>query len=136
MLKKLVGSGEWFGDLGKLALRVVFAGGMLLGHGIPKIQSWSERAATFPDPMGVGHEVSLGLVIFAECFAAGLVLIGGLTRLALLPLIINMAVAVFVIHGADAYSVKELAVVYLAAYTALFFVGPGRISVDAALLKN
>lgn len=135
MLKKLLSSGEWFGDLGKLALRIVFGGGMLFFHGLPKLQSWSEKAATFPDPLGVGHEASLGLVIFAEAFAAALVLLGALTRLALIPLIINMAVVFLVIQGADPYSVRELGFLYLTAYIALFFVGPGRISVDAIISK-
>ena len=133
MLKRLLSAEEFWGDLGKLALRIVFAGTMLFVHGIPKLQAWSEKAETFPDPLGVGNKVSYALVIFAEAFAAGLVLLGGLTRLALVPLIFNMGVAFFVIHGPDPFAVKELAFLYLAAYTALFFVGPGRVSLDALM---
>ncbi len=136
MIAKFLGSGEWFGDLGKLVLRLAFGGSMLFAHGIPKLQSWSEHSAAFPDPFGVGSQVSMGLAISAELFAAGLVMIGALTRLSLIPLMVTMAVAFFWAHGADPWKIKELAFLYMAAFGALFFVGPGRISVDAVLNKS
>lgn len=133
MLDKLLSPGEWFGDLGKLALRVALGGSMLFAHGIPKIQGWAEKSSVFPDPFGIGNAPSMALAISAEAFAASLLILGALTRLSLLPLIVTMAVAFFVIHGADPYSQKELSFIYLAGFTGLFFVGPGRISLDAVL---
>lgn len=136
MMSKLMSSGEWMGDLGKLGLRLGLAGTMLIAHGLPKIQAWNEKSAVFPDPMGLGSPTSMGLAIAAETFAAGLVVIGALTRLSLIPLIITMATAFFVIHGSDPWQQKELAFIYLVGFSALFFVGPGRLSVDSLLLKK
>lgn len=136
MFAKLLNSGEWYGSLGKLALRLAFGGTLLFAHGIPKLQAWSEKSVTFPDPLGFGSPASMGLAISAEVFAAALLVAGLLTRLALVPLIITMGMAFFVIHAADAWAVKEMAFLYLAAFVALLFVGPGRFSVDALLSSS
>jgi len=44
-----------------------------------------------------------------------------------------MVVALFVIHGADPWSKKELAFTYLAVYSGLLFSGPGKLSLDYRL---
>ena len=62
-----------------------------------------------------------------------LVALGALTRLAVIPLIITMMVAVFLIHGDDPWAKKELAAFFLGIYAALLLTGAGRYSVDAKL---
>ena len=52
-----------------LALRLLF-GGLLLSHGIQKWTNFESMSAAFPDPLGVGHSVSLGLAIFGELFCS------------------------------------------------------------------
>ena len=44
-----------------LVLRLYFGGMMLFAHGWPKLMSFSQKAAVFPDPLGVGSELSLVL---------------------------------------------------------------------------
>lgn len=121
---------------GLLLLRIISGGVMLIAHGIPKfMRLWQGEAAGFKDPFGVGETVSLGLAVFAEVFCAILVMIGLKTRLALIPLIITMVVAFFVIHSEDAFKQKELAFIYLAMYLTLFLTGPGWYSVDKQFNK-
>lgn len=122
-----------YSDLGKLILRLFFGLTMVFAHGLPKMISFGERSDSFPDPMGVGSFLSLVLVIFAEFFCGLAVAIGLYLRAALVPLIITMAIAAFVIHGADPFQKKELALAYLAAYLGLFFSGSGRYSLDQKL---
>ena len=122
-------------DIALLILRLALGGSMLMAHGLGKFQSFAEQSAQFPDPFGMGSSLSMGLAVFAEMFCAILIILGALTRVAAIPLIVTMAVAFFIIHGADAWNVKELAFVYLAGFTALFCLGAGRISVDGVLLK-
>lgn len=121
-------------SVGLLIQRLIFGGFMLVGHGWGKMVGFSERMDNFPDPLGVGSPVSLALVVFAEVFCAALVTLGLLTRTALIPLIVTMAVAAFVIHGGDPWfgrgPSKEMAVLFLAAYTTLFVAGPGKYSFD------
>ena len=56
-----------------LMLRIALGVQMLLGHGWGKLMSFSEKAATFPDPLGVGHTTSMALAVFGEvvCWACG-----------------------------------------------------------------
>jgi len=117
-------------DCGLLGLRLCFGLGIALAHGLPKLQTFGEKAAGFPDPLGVGNELSMALAVGAE-FLCGLLIAAGLaTRFAALPLIFTMLMAFFVIHGADPFAKRELALVYLVPYITLFLSGPGRFSVD------
>lgn len=117
-------------DWGLFVLRMGAASFMLFGHGWGKLASFSERADSFADPLGVGPVMSLSLTVFAEFFCSALLGFGLFTRLAAIPLAITMAVAAFVIHADDPWQKKELAVLYLLVYLTLVFTGPGRISLD------
>lgn len=124
-------------SIGLLIQRLIFGFFMLFGHGWGKLASFSERVDSFPDPLGVSSPVSLALVVFSEVICALLVGIGLFTRAALIPLIITMLVAAFMIHGGDPLfgrgPSKEMALLFLAAYAALFAAGPGKFSVDHLL---
>ncbi len=61
---------------------------------------------------------------------AGLVIIGFKTRLAAIPVIITMAVAAFIVHAADPLGTKEMAILYLIAFTVIALLGAGKYSVD------
>lgn len=117
-------------DLGLLLLRLAGAGFMLFAHGLPKLMAWGEKSAGFRDPLGLGSELSFALVVFAEFVCAAFVLVGFRTRLALAPLIVNMAVAGLVAHAPDPFAKKELALLFLTIFTTLALTGPGRYSLD------
>ena len=112
-----------------LALRLLF-GGLLLSHGIQKWTNFESMSAAFPDPLGVGHSVSLGLAIFGGLFCSIGFILGALYRLAMIPMIFTMGVAFFVIHGNDPFSLKELAFVYLVIFILMYIAGPGKFSLD------
>lgn len=112
-----------------LALRILF-GGLLLSHGIQKWNNYAEMSAVFPDPLGVGSNVSLGLAIFGELACSIGFIFGALYRLAMIPMIFTMCMAFFVIHGSDLFAVKELAFVYLVVFILMYITGPGKFSID------
>ncbi|HEX4925214.1 MAG TPA: DoxX family protein [Bdellovibrionales bacterium] len=122
-------------DLSLLVLRIGFGGVMLLAHGLPKLMSYSERANTFADPIGLGSNVSLILAIGAEVFCALAVTFGLFTRLAAVPLAFTMFVAAIVVHAGDPWQKKELAVMYFIAFVAIIVAGPGRFSLDTLFAK-
>ncbi|MCX2742628.1 DoxX family protein [Mangrovivirga sp. M17] len=111
-------------------------GGMLLGHGIPKLINFESLSQTFPDPLGFGSVLSLILVIIAEVICAILIIVGLLTRFAVIPVLITMLVAVFIIHGEDGFSAQESALHYFLASVFLMIVGPGKYSFDAWISKR
>ena len=119
-------------DLASLMLRII-GGAFMLTHGWPKFTGYSDKAGSFPDPLGVGSEVSLILVIFSEVFCAFLVLVGYKLRWAIVPLVITMIIAAFVIHADDPFGYKESSLIYLLIYLSLFFLGSGRFSLDRYL---
>jgi putative oxidoreductase len=117
-------------DLGLLAVRLL-AGGMMLTHGIPKIDRlFGEGPVKFADPFGLGPEISLVLVIFAEVACSLLVMVGFKTRLATIPLLITMLVAAFYIHGADPFGEKELPLLFFTLFVSLLVSGPGNFTID------
>lgn len=122
-------------DLGLLLLRL-FAGGVMLTHGLPKLQMVLSGTFKFGDPIGIGPEASLILVTFAEVVCAILLILGLFTKLATVPLIIDMAVAFFIAHAADEFGMKEMPLLYLGMYLVLFFTGPGRYSLDRGIFHE
>lgn len=112
-----------------LSFRILF-GILLFTHGIQKWMHFAELSATFPDPLGVGSSVSLGLAIFGEVFCSIAFIFGFFYRLVLIPMIFTMGVAFFVIHGGDPFAAKELAFIYLIVYVLLYIAGPGKYALD------
>ena len=122
-------------NVGLLILRVSTGLIMLFAHGWGKLINFSTIAPNFPDPIGVGSTVSLALAVFAEVFCAVAVIAGLKTRWAVVPLVITMIVAVGIVHAADPWGKKELGIMYMISFLALFFTGPGKYSVDGVMGK-
>lgn len=123
-------------DIAILVSRLLFGGTMLVAHGLPKLLSFSERMNSFPDPLGVGNSLSLGLTIFAEVLCAGLISLGLFTRWVSIPMFITMAVAAFLVHGGDPFKKKELALIYMVGYIITGLLGSGRFSLDYLIRKK
>lgn len=123
-------------DLGKLVLRIAFGATMLFAHGWGKLANFSNLMNKFPDPLGIGNSLSLGMTIGAEVICAGLLALGLFTRWVSIPLIITMFVAMFIVHGGDPWAKKELAFLYLCGYTATGLLGSGRFSLDFLIRKK
>lgn len=109
---------------------------MMLVHGIPKLLSFSERAATFPDPLGVGHELSMALAVFGEVVCSALMVLGLGTRLAAIPFAFTMFVAGVVVHAGDDWDTKEKAMLYLLGGVCVALLGPGRYSLDELIRRQ
>lgn len=122
-------------DLGLLLLRFV-SGGALLTHGYPKFQKILAGNTQFGDPIGLGSATSLYFSTFAEFLCSILIVLGLFTRLATIPLIINMTVIFFIVHAADEFGKKEMPLLFLGMFLVLFFTGPGRFSIDKNIYKG
>ena len=122
-------------SLGLLALRIAI-GSLMLVHGLQKLMNFSELTGQFPDPIGMGSQLSLIAAIGAEVGCSLLVMLGLGTRLAALPLAFTMFVALFLVHASDPWQMKELAAVYLCVYLSLTLTGGGEFSIDQWILKH
>lgn len=140
--------GDTLLSAGLLILRLGI-GGYMASHGWGKLQMiLAGQYDMFGDPIGIGSQLSLFLVMFAEFICALLVVLGAATRFAVIPLIITMGVAAFVAHGSDPWTMetaaklffsgkakhwgsKEPALMFLTVFLALALTGAGKYSVDA-----
>lgn len=127
-------------------LRVTIGLMMMIGHGIPKIQSFADKKDHFPVPdifplKFMSPPVSLMAAISAEVLCAGLIILGLATRPAAFVFAFTMIVAAFSIHGphpwfASGGPSKEMAVMYLLPAIAILLAGAGKYSMDAKILKQ
>ncbi|MBG44013.1 MAG: DoxX family protein [Aequorivita sp.] len=116
-------------NLGLLLMRVGF-GALMLTHGIPKLLKMLSGDFSFGDPIGIGETATLILAVLCEVLFPLLVIIGFKTRLSAIPVIITMAVAAFIVHAADPFGTKEMAILYLIGFTAIALLGAGKYSID------
>ncbi len=122
-------------EIAYLIFRIGF-GLLMITHGWPKLENlMNGNIDSFRDPIGIGKGLSLFLAVFAEFFCAALVAMGLLTRLAVVPLIITMVVAVFIVHMGDPIGKQEMGLLYLTAYLLIFTHGSGKYSIDRLLGK-
>lgn len=113
----------------------VSLGTLMLPHGYKKLVHFASMSDGFPDPFHIGGTASAALAVFAEFFCSVFIIMGLLTRLATLPLIVAMAVAVFYSHHGQVFGDGEHAALYLAGYLALLFTGAGKFSMDKLIGK-
>jgi putative oxidoreductase len=106
------------------------AGILMMNHGYDKLVHFGSRHNSFMNFLGIGSTFSLTLVIFAEFFCSLFLILGLFTRLATIPLIVAMSVALFKAHNAEIFGKGEVATLYLTCYVVLLLLGPGKVSVD------
>jgi putative oxidoreductase len=123
-------------DLALLVVRI-FVGLTMLTHGYPKLgKLTNDGPLDFGDPLNIGPGPSLVLTVFAEFICSMFIILGLGTRLAVIPLMVTMLVAAFVVHKADGFGKQEMAVLYLMIYFFLFMTGSGKYSLDRILEKR
>jgi putative oxidoreductase len=117
-----------------LFLRIT-AGGLMLVHGYDKMVHFNETASHMMNFMGIGTKATTALVIFAEFFCSFVVMLGLFTRLACIPLIICMGVALFKTHNGDFFGKGQVAALFLICFIILLLLGAGKVSVDSMIGK-
>ena len=118
-----------------LLLRVGAGSLMMINHGLDKLMHFAQKAPRFADPLGIGSTTSLSLVVFAEFFCAAFLILGLFTRLAAIPLVIAMGIALFYAHKGQFFGEGEAAGLFLVCFLAILFAGPGKVSLDRFIGK-
>lgn len=118
-----------------LLLRLGAGSLMMINHGLDKLMHFAQKAPRFADPFHIGSTTSLSMVVFAEFFCAAFIILGLFTRLAAVPLIIAMSVALFFAHKGEFFGRGESAGLFLTCFVVLLFTGPGKVSLDRFIGK-
>ncbi len=85
-------------DLGLVFLRLGGAGLLLAVHGLPKALHFRQQLGLIEDPLHLGAWPTLGFAVFAEVVCPLLIALGWATRLACLPILGVLLIALLVVH--------------------------------------
>lgn len=135
MSNRLLSTQPWAPHFAALLLRLIL-GGLFIYHGYLKIENYSTFQPMMQDVIGIGSKLSYNLVIFAEFGCGILLVLGFLTRLAVIPILITMIVAFFIAHKNDAFMMKTLPFAYMLLCLPVFILGSGKYSVDRLIFKS
>ncbi|MFJ4344827.1 DoxX family protein [Pseudomonas sp. NPDC089401] len=117
--------------IGLLFMRVMAGLLLLCIHGLPKLLDWNAQLQLIEDPFGLGAPLTLGLAVFAEVLCPVLLVLGVAARLACLPVLAVLLVALVVVHPDWTLEQGQFAWLLVALYGGLALTGPGAYSVSA-----
>ncbi|MEL1087648.1 DoxX family protein [Pseudomonas sp. OB66] len=120
-------------DIGLLYLRV--SGGLFLlwVHGLPKLLDFTAQLQLIEDPFHLGARLTLILAIFAEVLCPLLIVAGVLARLACLPILFVLLVALLVVHPQWSVTEGQFGWLLLILFTTVLIAGPGRLAIPVRL---
>ena len=120
-------------DIGLLFLRV--SGGLFLlcVHGLPKLLDFTAQLQLIEDPFHLGAHLTLILAIFAEVLCPLLIVAGVLARLACLPILFVLLVALLVVHPQWSVAEGQFGWLLLILFTTVLIAGPGRLALNVRL---
>jgi putative oxidoreductase len=121
-------------NLAMFILRVG-AGILIMHHGYDKLVHFNQYSQHFIHFLGMSAGLTLSLVIFAEFFCAIFIILGLFTRLAAIPLVIDLSMAVAKGHDMDIFGKGELPALFVLIFITILILGPGRISIDGMITK-
>lgn len=120
-------------DLGLLFLRLGGAGLLLAVHGLPKALHFRQQLGLIEDPLHLGAWPTLGFAVFAEVLCPLLIALGWATRLACLPILGVLLIALLVVHPQWSLEEGQFGWLLLVLFGTLALTGPGRYSLEARL---
>jgi putative oxidoreductase len=135
-MKKIlsISCSDWAFNLGMLLLRAG-TGALMIPHGYSKLVHFPEKHSSFMNFLGLGGTISLCLVIFAEFFCSLFLVLGLFTRLSVIPLVIDMSVALFQVNHGDFFGDGANSAIFLTPFLVIMLCGPGKFSVDGLINK-
>ncbi|MEA9389933.1 DoxX family protein [Acerihabitans sp. TG2] len=113
-------------DLGLLFLRLAGSFMLLYVHGIPKILHYANQLAQIEDPFGLGRSLSLWAAIFAEVLCPIAIVLGVATRLACLPIIAVLLIAMLAVHPDWSVAEGQFGWLLLIIFITISLCGAGR----------
>lgn len=132
-------TGYAYTNIGRLFLRL-FVGVMFIQFGVKQLVNFNFMVDTFPSVLGMGPEVTLILMIVIEVVCSLLIMVGFLTRFAVIPPLVSMIFAEnyllsmlpsnVELHSIHYSQPGYLPVMFVGIFFFFLLVGPGKISLD------
>lgn len=134
-LKRVLISSPISLDVGLLFLRLAGSALLFYVHGWPKIIHYHSELQHIEDPFGLGAQFSLWFAVLAEVLCPIGIALGLLTRLATLPVLVVLGVALVFVHADWSIADGQFAWLLLIIYGTIALAGPGAFSLDARLAR-
>lgn len=132
-------AGFAYTNLARLFMRL-FVGMMFLQFGVRHLVHYSELRDVFPTILGMEPVTCLTIMIVIELVCSLLIMVGFLTRLAVIPPILSMIAAEYYIlhemvphlsvYGLSSTDPGYLPLMFIGIYIFILLAGPGKISLD------
>lgn len=119
-----------------LAFRVLLAVELFRVHGMKKFRGNNGKPEVVPNPLGLPQALNNLVATLSDTVVPVLVVLGAVTRLAVLPTIGVTAVGYFVVHKNDPIEVRDVPYVYTICFLLLLATGPGTYSIDQILYSQ
>ena len=114
-------------------------GGLFLSTGWGKVHNLEKVTAFFTELHIPAPAFNAGLVGYSELFCGALLLIGLASRLATIPLLVSMTVALLTAKRGDIHGITglfgEVEFTYLCMLFVVLVIGPGGASIDGAIAR-
>jgi putative oxidoreductase len=123
-------------DAGLLLLRLAGAFLLLYVHGLPKLFHYSSELQHIEDPFNMGANLTLSLAIFSEVLCPLLIAAGIFTRLACLPIVFLLLVAMVLVHPEWSIAEGQFGWLLLTIFASIAVAGPGRYSLQSMWQQN
>jgi putative oxidoreductase len=120
-------------DWGLLFLRLTGSLLLLQVHGLPKLLNYQEQLRVIEDPFGLGANLTLSLAIFAEVLCPVLIIAGVLARLACLPILAVLLIALLVVHPDWSLAQGQFAWLLLIVFGTVLIAGSGGLVLPVAI---
>lgn len=117
-------------SIGLLFLRVSGGVFLLWVHGLPKLLDYSAQLKLIEDPFHLGATATLLLAIFAEVLCPLLIIAGVLVRLACLPILCVLLIALLVVHPDWTLFEGQFGWLLLILFSSILLAGPGRFALN------
>lgn len=131
------GAGHTYSNLSRLFLRL-FTGIMFMQFGIRQWIHFNSLAPKFMDLLGMGSEASLTVMITIEIVCSTMIILGFMSRLAIIPPFVSMIIAEDYILTSLSVEPSTLIstqpgyvpILFLGIFCFMLLAGPGKISLD------
>jgi putative oxidoreductase len=137
ILKQILASdlGSSFNDVALLIFRILLGIELFRVHGLKKFRLENGKKEVVPNPLGLPDKMNALVATFSDTVVPFLIILGLVTRLAVLPTIGVTAIGYFVVHRKDSLEVRDVPYMYTLSLLLILALGAGRYSLDYYLLN-
>ncbi|CAN5633149.1 DoxX family protein [soil metagenome] len=123
-------------NLSLLVFRVAVSVELMVAHGLKKVGVGVQNAELVPNPLHLPEVFNQAFATTANLFFPVLVIVGLLTRLAILPVLAVTLTGYFLLHWHGSLLEKDTPFMYSLSYLLILALGPGKYSADFLIHKK